>query len=738
MNRRRSIVVATALSSVAPLSCMNTSNVAGDRGPRSNAAEHAPSHAPTVVTSTAYPAAREDAIADDYFGTSVRDPYRWLEDPDSAETRAWVDAQNALSRRFIDAVPEREAIERRLSEIWNYERYGLPEKEAGRYFFARNDGLQNQAVWYVSDALEAAPRVLVDPNTLSKDGTLAVNGTAPSPDGKLFAYACSEAGSDWETLRVRSIEDSRDLDDRVEWVKFSGIAWSGDSRGFYYSTFPMHDTSGNVKLERQELRYHEVGTPQSADRLVYARPDEPEWGLVAMVTDDREMLVMTVSKGTDPRTQVFVQDLRQPGQPVIELVTGFDAEYDPLEKLGRKLYVRTDLDAPTKRVVEIDLDRPERANWREVVPVRERRTLEAARIVGGKLLCAYLDDAHSTLELVDLASGRAEPLKLPELGSVSLLAGGPRDREAFYAFSSFVRPGQVERLDLDTGKLSTWRAPKVAFDPKAFVTELIFTKSKDGTSLPLYVTHRRDVTPSANTPCLLYGYGGFDVSIKPDFSPAVLGWLDQGALYASAVLRGGGEYGREWHAAGTLERKQNVFDDFIACAEELIARKWTSSPKLAIHGRSNGGLLVGACMTQRPELFGAALPGVGVLDMLRYHKFTIGWAWESDYGIAEKSPEAFRYLSAYSPLHNVKPGTCYPPTLVTTADHDDRVVPAHSYKFTTALQAAQACSNPILIRIDVRAGHGAGKPTAKKIEETADEWAFLWRALGMSHTAARD
>ncbi|MBI5361805.1 MAG: S9 family peptidase [Planctomycetes bacterium] len=695
----------------------------------SSSADAVARSAPGARAAIVYPHARTADVVDDYHGVKVADPYRWLEDPDSAETRAWVDAQNALTRAWIDAVPEREAIEARLKELWDYERFGVPAREGGLVVFTRNDGLQNQPVYWVAADLDAPPRVLLDPNSLSKDGTASIGSTRASPDGKSFAYEVSEGGSDWTTIRVRDVASGKDRDDRVEWVKFSNIAWRPDASGFYYSTFPEHDTTGNVKLVKQELRFHRLGTPQSTDELVFARPDEPEWGFSGYVTDDGALLVITVTQGTDPRTQVFAQDLARPGARVVELAAGFDAEFEVIEKVGTELFLKTDLDAPTKRVIAIDLARPDRAHWRAVFSADPERTLERAVIAGGRLVALHMEDARSVLSVAPLEGGASARVPLDGFGAASGLSGSPHDADAFFAWSSFARAAEVLRLDVATRALSVWRRPKTAFDPADYVTEQLFATSKDETRVPLFVTRRKDVTPSSATPCLLYGYGGFDVSIQPAFSPAVLAWMDQGALYASAVLRGGGEYGRDWHAAGTQARKQNVFDDFIACAEYLIAKGWTSSPKLAIHGASNGGLLVGACMTQRPELFGAALPAVGVLDMLRYDQFTIGWAWESDYGIAKKSRAAFDWLFAYSPLHAVRAGVRYPPTFVTTADHDDRVVPAHSYKFTAALQAAQAGPDPILIRIDVKAGHGAGKSTSMKIEEVADQWAFLRRAL---------
>jgi len=678
------------------------------------------------------PVTQRGPDVDTYFGTPVPDPYRWLEDADGAETAAWVAAQNRVTRAWIDAVPEREAIEARLRALWNYERHGVPRREGERWFYERNDGLQNQPVWYVTESLDAPGRALLDPNTLSQDGTRSVGDATPSPGGALFAYSVAEAGSDWETVHVRDVESGTDLEDRVDWVKFSNTAWSSDGGGFYYSTFAQRDTRSTARLEGQELRYHRLGTPQAEDRLVCARPDEPEWGFSAEVSDDGTLLAIRVTRGTDPRTQLFVQDLVRPNARVIELVTGFDAEFEFVEKSGRTLYVKTDLDAPLKRIVAIDLARPAREHWREVVPERPGRTLVAALLAGGQLVCSYLEDAHSTLDVVAPEDGARRAVELPGLCTLGAFAGRPRERELRFAWSSFTQPACIERLDLETLARRRWTAPRTAFDPARYVTTLEFAASRDGTRVPYFLTHAVGAPPGPATPCLLYGYGGFDVSITPEFSPAVMGWLELGGSYASAVLRGGGEYGRAWHAAGTGLTKQNTFDDFIACAEHLVASGRTSVAKLAIHGRSNGGLLVGAVLNQRPELFGAAVPGVGVLDLLRYQHFTIGWAWESDYGLSDRSQAEFAALHAYSPVHTTRAGTHYPATLITTADHDDRVVPAHSYKYAAALQAAQSGPAPILLRVDVRAGHGTGKPTAARIEEWADVWAFLWRALGQS------
>ena len=683
--------------------------------------------APRSPARPAYPESPRMDVVDDYHGTKVADPYRWLEDPDSPETRAWIAAQNRTTRAFLDAIPERPAIRERLEELWNYERWTAPVRKGGRLFFAHNDGLQNQNVLWVAASPEAEPRVLLDPNALSKDGTVALGDTAVSEDGKLLAYELSEAGSDWTTVRVRDVDTGRDLDDRIEWVKFSQSSWTKDGRGFYYSTYPVHDTTGTVALKGHRLRFHRLGARAEEDRVVYARPDHPDWGFAGKVTSDGELLVVTVWQGTDRKNRVYLQDLRAPDSEVLPFLDDFDAQYAFLAKQGSSLYFRTDLDAPRGRVIAIDLAHPARASWRTVVP-ESADTLEGALVAGGKLVCVYLRDAANELRLFDLAGGSGTVVPLPGLGSVSEIRGEPDDPDAFFAYSSFTAPASIWRLEIASARAAPFRAPKVRFDPASFVTEQVFVRSRDGTRLPMFLTRRKDVHPRPRTPTLVYGYGGFDIPMKPEFSPAQLVWMERGGVYAVPCLRGGGEYGRDWHEAGTKERKQNVFDDCVAAAEYLIGHGMTSKAKLALRGHSNGGLLVGACLTQRPDLFGAALPGVGVLDMLRYHRFTIGWAWASDYGTSD-DPAAFEYLRRYSPLHNVREGVAYPPTLITTADHDDRVVPAHSFKFAAALQHAQAGKAPILIRIETRAGHGAGKPTSMRIDEIADEWAFLAEAL---------
>ncbi|HVX14581.1 MAG TPA: prolyl oligopeptidase family serine peptidase [Pirellulales bacterium] len=676
-----------------------------------------------------YPPARRNDQVDDYHGTRVPDPYRWLEDPDSPESRAWIEAENKLTFSVLEKIPEREPIRRRLTELWNYEKYGVPAARGGRYFYSRNDGLQNQSVLYWAPSLDAEPSVLLDPNKLSKEGTISVSGTAISDDGKRLAYGLASAGSDWQEWRVRDVETGKDLDDHLKWIKFSGASWSDDGRGFYYSRYdePKPDEELTAQNYFQKLYYHRVGTPQSEDKLIYERKDEKEWGFHGDVTDDGRWLVISVTHGTERKNNLFYLDLHQPQAEVVELLTGFEARFDFLGSDGSIFWLRTDLDAPRNRIVAIDVEHPARDRWRELVPEAEH-VLEEAHVVGDRFFAVYLNDAKSQVRIFDLKGKSLGELKLPEIGTAGGFTGRRADRETFYSFTSFVRPPAIYRYDIDDRKSELFREPKLAFDPDDYVTKQVFYQSKDGTRVPMFLVHRKDMTFEEPRPTYLYAYGGFDISLTPAFSVGRLVWLERGGLFAMPNLRGGGEYGRQWHEAGMKAKKQNVFDDFIGAAEWLIEEGYTSREKLAIAGRSNGGLLVGACLTQRPELYGATLPAVGVMDMLRFHKFTIGWAWCSEYGSADNADE-FPALFAYSPLHNIKPGTHYPPTLVTTADHDDRVVPAHSFKFAAALQAAQAGDAPVLIRIETSAGHGAGIPTSKAIEEMADGYAFLIKTL---------
>ena len=677
-----------------------------------------------------YPDTRAGDLVEDYHGTAVPDPYRWLEDSDTEEVGAWVEAQNAVSFGYLESLPYREEIEARLTELWDYERYGTPWKDGGRYFFFKNDGLQNQSVLYVQDDLDAEPRVLIDPNTMSEDGTVSLAGTFVSPDGRYLAYALNTSGSDWREFRIRDVVTGEDLDDHIEWAKFTGASWTEDSEGFLYARYPAPDEGTDRLTEanaNQMIYYHRVGTPQAEDILVHADPENPRWLFGADITEDGRFMTLSVRDGSSSQNRLWIRDMGDPMDPdldgpLLKLMDDNDARYSVVHNAGPVLYVRTDLDAPRGRLIEIDLRKPGRHLWRTVIPESED-LLESVSVVGGKFLARYLHDAHSQVRIYELDGTKAGELELPTIGSVGGLSGDEDDPELFYSFSSFLYPTTIFRHDLATGETAVFQAPDVDFDPSAFVTKQIFYESADGTRVPMFVTHGADLEMDGENPTYLYGYGGFNISLRPSFSVQNLVWMEMGGVYAQPSLRGGGEYGEEWHQAGTKERKQNVFDDFIAAAEYLIDEGYTRSDKLAIGGGSNGGLLVGAAMTQRPDLFAVAHPAVGVMDMLRFHKFTIGWAWVSDYGSSD-DPEGFEYLRAYSPLHNLEEGVCYPATMVTTADHDDRVVPAHSFKFAATLQSAQGCARPAIIRIETKAGHGAGTPTSKRIEQAADRWAF--------------
>jgi len=676
-----------------------------------------------------YPPSRKADQFDDYHGVKLQDSYRWLEDPDSEETKAWVEAQNQVTFGYLAQIPARERIKQRVTQLWNYERYGIPFKEGERYFYSKNDGLQNQSVLYTLTSLDAEPRVLLDPNTFSEDGTIALSGIAISEDGKLMAYGLSTSGSDWNEWKVLDVETSENLPDHLNWVKFSGASWTHDGQGFFYSRYDEPNEA--TKLEDinyyQKLYYHKLGTPQSEDILIYHRPDQKEWMFGAGVTEDGRYLIISIDQGTDPRNLVLYKDLQTPDSPVVELISEFEANYGFIDHDGDIFWFRTDLDAPRGRVIAIDINNPALEHWQEVIP-QAAETLESVGLLNNQFVADYLKDARSSIKIFNLDGSFIREVELPGIGSAGGFNGKRYDTETFYTFTSFTTPATIYRYDMVSGESTIFRQPKVEFNPDEYETAQVFYKSKDGTQVPMFITHKKGLQLDGNNPTILYGYGGFNVSLTPYFSVSNLVWMEMGGVYAVPNLRGGGEYGEEWHQAGTKLNKQNVFDDFIAAAEWLIDNQYTKPAKLAISGGSNGGLLVGACMTQRPELFGAALPAVGVMDMLRFHKFTIGWAWCSDYGSPD-NPEEFKALYAYSPLHNLKPGTAYPATMITTADHDDRVVPAHSFKFAAALQAAHAGEKPVLIRIETKAGHGAGKPTTKIIEELADEWAFLVRSL---------
>jgi prolyl oligopeptidase len=682
------------------------------------------------TSSLTYPEAKRGDQVDDYHGTKVADPYRWLEDTDSADTHAWVEAENKLTFSYLDKIPYRQSIHDRLTKLWNYERFSVPEQEGGRYFFEHNNGLQNQNVLLVAESLNAEPRELLDPNKLSADGTVALSATAFSDDGKLMAYGMAASGSDWNEWHVRDVDTGKDLSDDLKWVKFSGASWSKDNKGFYYSRYdePTGATMRDANYF-QRLYYHRLGSAQSEDKLIYERPDNKEMLFGGSVTDDGHYLIIEVSQGTSPNTRVYYKDLSQADAQVVKLLDDFDARYSFVDNDGPVFWFESNLDAPRGRVLAIDTRHPERANWKTLIP-QGPDTLQFASVVNNSFLLGYLKDARTEVRVHDLSGKFVRNVDLPGIGTAEGFTGKRRDKETFYAFTSFISPATIYRYDPVAGKSTVFRQPKVDFDASRYETKQVFYNSKDGTRVPMFLTYKKGIKLDGENPTLLYAYGGFDISLTPAFSVPNVVWLEMGGVYAQPNLRGGGEYGEQWHQAGTKLKKQNVFDDFIAAAEWLVANKYTSTPKLAIRGRSNGGLLIGACLTQRPDLFGVTLPEVGVMDMLRFHKFTIGWAWTSDYGSSD-DPTEFKAIYAYSPLHNLKPGTKYPPTLIATSDHDDRVVPGHSFKFAATMQADQAGPAPVLIRIETKAGHGAGKSITKLIDETADTWAFVAYNLDM-------
>ena len=690
------------------------------------------------MSSPTYPQTRQVDQVDDYHGTIVPDPYRWLEDLDSPETTEWIAAQNQVTAGYLDQISNREKIKERLTQLWNYERYSAPFREGDRYFYSKNDGLQNQSILYTLKSLQDKAKVLLDPNKLSADGTIALAGISISDDGRLMAYGLSQAGSDWVEWKVRDIESGVDLPDHLKWVKFSGASWTKDSLGFYYSRYdaPQGDALAEVNYY-QKLYYHRVGTPQNQDRLVYDRPDQKEWGFSAGVTEDGNYLIISVWKGTDSKNLVFYQDLTQINSPVVELISDFKSSYGFIGNEGSLFWFQTDLNAPRGRVVAIDINQPIHPpeDWSEIIP-QTSETLESIGILNNQFVANYLQDAHTVIKIFTLEGSFVREVDLPSIGSAGGFGGKQQDIETFYTFTSFTTPNTIYHYDMVTGISTLYRRPEVDFQPDAYEISQVFYPSKDGTQIPMFITHKKGLVLDGNNPTLLYAYGGFNVSLSPYFSVSNLVWMEMGGVYAIANLRGGGEYGEEWHEAGMKLQKQNVFDDFITAAEWLISHQYTSSQKLAISGASNGGLLVGACITQRPDLFAAALPAVGVMDMLRFHKFTIGWAWCSEYGSPD-NPEEFAAIYAYSPLHNLKAGTTYPATMITTADHDDRVVPSHSFKFAAALQAVHQGENPVLIRVETKAGHGAGKPISKVIAEIADEWGFLTKVLAIEEKGRR-
>ena len=676
------------------------------------------------------PVTRKDSTVDNYFGTEVADPYRWLEDDASAETAAWVEAQNKVTDHYLKGIPFRAELLERLKQVSNYEKVGAPAKRKnGKWYFYRNDGLQNQSVLYEMDSPDAEARVFLDPNTLSEDGTVALKGVYFSNDGKYAAYTISRSGSDWEEIYVMDAGTRELLEDHIVWAKFTGAAWYKD--GFYYSAYDApagdgHEFSG--KNEVHKVYYHKIGTPQNEDKLFFSNPAEP-LRFYQVSVNDEETMAFLYEDGADIGNNLYVMDLRKPGAKWVQITRDMKNSCTTAETDGDKIYLFTNLDAPMNKLVVTDIKNPR--VWKDVIPEGES-VLDDVSFISDLIIASYSEDASTHAYLYDLTGRRVEEIRLPGVGSAgfSCRKGEPW---CYYTYASFTTPGTVYSWNIETGESKVYKQPETAFDLSGLVTEQVFFQSKDGTRIPMFITHKKDIKLDGSNPVYLYGYGGFNISLPPSFSASRVPWLENGGIYAQVNLRGGGEYGEAWHLAGTKMQKQNVFDDFIGAAEWLIGKGYTSSEKLAIVGGSNGGLLVGACMTQRPDLYAVAIPQVGVMDMLRYHKFTIGWNWAPDYGTSEDSPEMFAYLKGYSPLHNLKPGTKYPATLVTTADHDDRVVPAHSFKFAATLQECNAGDRPQLIRIDSKAGHGGGKPLAKVLEEQADIYSFILKNMGLKY-----
>ena len=680
---------------------------------------------PATAEKLAYPDTKKSLQTDDYHGTQVADPYRWLEDDvrESKEVEAWVEAQNKVTFGYLKKLPYREAIEERLTELWNYEKIGTPFKRGNWYYFWKNDGLQNQSVLYRQATITSEAELVIDPNSWSKDGTVALGSVSFSEDATHMAYSIQDGGSDWRNWRVMNVETRAILDEELKWLKFSGISWTKDSRGFFYSRYPAPKEGDAFQSlnKNQMVYYHRIGTQQDQDVLVYQRPDQPDWGFNAEVTEDGRYLIFTVWKGTDDSYRILYRDLNEPYALPIDLIDHFENEYSFIGNDGPVFYFKTNLKSPNGRVIAIDIRDPKEP--REVIPESEN-ALSDVGIVGNVFVTEYLKDAKTQIKLYSISGELVREVDFPGIGTASGFGGKRSQTETFYSFNSINTPPSVYRYDILTGESQLIRQPKVKFDPNDYVVEQVFYQSKDGTRVPMFVSHRKDIKLDGNNPTLLYGYGGFNISLPARFSISRLAWMEMGGIFAQANLRGGGEYGKEWHKAGTKLQKQNVFDDFIAAAEWLIQNDYTKPSKLAIQGGSNGGLLIGACMNQRPDLYAAGLPAVGVMDMLRFQKFTAGRFWVDDYGSSDNTEE-FKAQYAYSPYHNLKPGTAYPATLVTTADTDDRVVPGHSFKYAARLQEYHSGDNPVLIRIETRAGHGAGKPTSKIIEEIADQWAFL-------------
>lgn len=675
-----------------------------------------------------YPNSKKTDVTDAYFGKTVADPYRWLENDRSEETGEWVKAQNTVTESYLSAIPYRKQIKDRLTKLWNYPRYSVPFHEGDYYFFSKNNGIQNQSVLYIQDALHSEPRVFLDPNKLSEDGTVALGSYSVSKDGKYFAYSISKAGSDWSEINVKETKTGNVLSDKIEWVKFSGISWKGN--GFYYSRYdqPAQGKELSLKNEYHKVYYHKIGDPQSSDVLVYENPAYPLRNYSAGTTEDEQYLVLHETETTSGNS-LYIKDLGQPDSKFIKIAEGFRFDYNVVHNVGNIFYILTNDGAPRNRLVAINLSNPSPDNWRVIIP-EKNEVLQSVQIAGGKFVVEYMKDATSKAYVYNLDGSLVHEINLPGIGTLAGFSSKEKESLAFYSYTSFTFPSTIYTYDINTNKSEVLYAAEIDFNSDEYVSKQEFFTSKDGTRVPMFIVHKKGLKMDGSNPVYLYGYGGFNISQTPAFSASRLLFLENNGIFAVVNLRGGGEYGEEWHRAGTKLQKQNVFDDFISAAEYLVSQKYTAAKKIAIAGGSNGGLLVGACMTQRPDLFGVALPAVGVMDMLRFHKFTIGWAWTGDYGSSDNEEE-FNYLLGYSPLHNIKKGGCYPATLITTADHDDRVVPAHSFKFAATLQEAQSCSNPTLIRIETKAGHGAGKPISKMIDEATDIWSFTFHNLGV-------
>jgi prolyl oligopeptidase len=677
-----------------------------------------------------YPPTQKGDVKDSYFGTEVEDPYRWLENDNSPETAEWVKAQNQLTFGYLAKLPYREEIKTRLTELWDYPKYGTPFKEADKYFFYKNDGLQNQRVLYMTDDLAAEPKVLLDPNTLTSDGTAALTSIEISNDGKYLIYQVAKSGSDWNEIFVKNIEPGELLPDHILWVKFSGISWLND--GFFYSAYDKPEAGSELSKanEFQKVYFHKLGTEQSADQLVVSDPSNAKHMFGAGLTDDKRFLLLSKSIGTRGNALDF-KDLSKKNSQFIALMSQYEFEFNAIDNIGDDIYVRTNYKAPKYRLVKIDTKKPEEANWLDVIP-EKKDVMQSVSMIAGKLVVNYMTDAHSKTEVYSFEGVLDHEVQLPGIGTVSGFSGKKNENIAYYSYTSFNTPGEIYKYDFTTKQSTLHFSPEVKFNPEDYEVKQEFFASKDGTKVPMFIVNKKGLELNGNNPTLLYAYGGFNVSLTPSFSAARIAFLENGGVYVMANLRGGGEYGEDWHLAGTKLQKQNVFDDFISAAEYLISQKYTSSEKLAIQGGSNGGLLIGAVANQRPELFKVALPQVGVMDMLRFHKFTIGWAWAGDYGTSDDSEEMFKYLYNYSPYHTIKKEVAYPAMLTTTADHDDRVVPAHTFKYMARLQEYNTANKlPLLVRIDAKAGHGAGKPTAKVIEEYTDVWSFVFYHLGM-------